>query len=83
MSQAQSQIRWLAADGNGHPGLIGVWEKKDWNVMIAAGAILLILGLLFGINVLFVLGVVLLLIGAVMSISGARGYPVRGRRYWY
>ena len=78
----QSHIRWLAADGNGHPGLTGVLGK-DWNVMIAAGAILLILGLLFGINLLFMLGIVLLVIGAVMSIRGARGYPVGGRRYWY
>ena len=51
--------------------------------MIAAGAILLILGLLFGINLLLMLGIVLLVIGAVMSIRGARGYPVGGRRYWY
>jgi Family of unknown function (DUF6131) len=51
--------------------------------MIAAGAILLILGLLFGINLLFVLGIALLVIGAVLSISGARGYPVGGRRHWY
>jgi hypothetical protein len=51
--------------------------------MIAAGAILLILGLLFGINLLFMLGIVLLVIGAVMSIRGARGYAVGGRRYWY
>jgi hypothetical protein len=51
--------------------------------MIAAGAILLILGLLFGINLLFVLGLVLLVVGAVLSIRDVGGRPVGGRRYWY
>ena len=57
-------------------------ELGDEIVMIVAGAILLILGLLFGINLLFVLGLVLLVVGAVLSIRGVGGYPV-GRRYWY
>lgn len=51
--------------------------------MIAAGAILLILGWLFGIGLLFVLGIILLVVGAVLSVSGAGGHPVGGRRYWY
>jgi hypothetical protein len=45
--------------------------------------ILLILGLIFGINLLFVLGIILLVVGAVLTASGARGRPVGGRRYWY
>jgi hypothetical protein len=51
--------------------------------MIVAGAILLILGWIFGIGLLFVLGIILLVIGAVLSVRGAGGHPVGGRRYWY
>ncbi|WP_204080292.1 hypothetical protein [Mycobacterium riyadhense] len=51
--------------------------------MIVVGAILLILGFVFGIHLLTVLGIVLLVIGAVMWALGAIGRPVAGRRYWY
>ncbi|ETW23837.1 DUF6131 family protein [Mycobacterium gastri] len=51
--------------------------------MIVVGAILLILGFVFGINLLTVLGVILLVIGAVLWALGAIGRPVAGRRYWY
>jgi hypothetical protein len=51
--------------------------------MIALGAILLVLGLIFGISVLTDIGVVLLVIGAVFWILGSVGRPVGGRRVWY
>jgi len=51
--------------------------------MIVLGAILLILGLIFGINILWTIGVVLLVIGAVFWILGSVGRPVGGRRAWY
>ncbi|MCW2626835.1 hypothetical protein [Mycobacterium sp.] len=51
--------------------------------MIAIGAILLILGLIFGISILTYIGVVLLVIGAVFWILGSVGRPVGGRRVWY
>lgn len=51
--------------------------------MIVVGAILLILGLVFGIPVLTYIGVVVLVIGAVFWLLGAAGRPVAGRRYWY
>ena len=51
--------------------------------MIALGAILLVLGLIFGISVLTDIGVVLLVIGAVFWILGSVGLPVGGRRVWY
>jgi hypothetical protein len=51
--------------------------------MIVIGAILLILGLIFGISILTYIGVVLLVIGAVFWILGSVGRPVAGRRYWY
>jgi hypothetical protein len=51
--------------------------------MIVIGAILLILGLVFGISILTYIGVVLLVIGAVFWVLGAAGRPVGGRKVWY
>ena len=51
--------------------------------MILVGAILLILGFVFSVKLLTVLGVVLLVVGAVMWAMGSIGRPVAGRRYWY
>lgn len=51
--------------------------------MIVVGAILLVLGIVFGINLLSTLGIVLLVIGAVMWALGSMGRPVAGRRNWY
>ena len=47
--------------------------------MIVLGAILLILGILFGISILTYIGVVLIVIGAVFWILGAAGRAVGGR----
>jgi hypothetical protein len=51
--------------------------------MIVFGIVLLILGYVFGIHLLWVLGIVLLVIGAVMWVLGSIGRPVAGRRNWY
>lgn len=51
--------------------------------MIVLGAVLLILGLIFGINLLWTIGVVLIVIGAIFWILGSVGRPVAGRRAWY
>jgi hypothetical protein len=51
--------------------------------MIVLGAILLILGMVFGISILTYIGVVLLVIGAVFWILGSVGRPVGGRKVWY
>lgn len=51
--------------------------------MIVLGAVLLILGLLLGMQFLVYIGVVLLVIGAVFWILGSVGRPVGGRRAWY
>ncbi|WP_301336693.1 DUF6131 family protein [Mycobacterium asiaticum] len=52
-------------------------------IMIVLGAILLILGFVFGVHLLTVLGVILLIVGAVMWAMGSMGRPVAGRRTWY
>ena len=51
--------------------------------MIVLGAVLLILGLIFGMNILWTIGIVLIVIGAVFWILGSVGRPIGGRRVWY
>ncbi|MBS4728182.1 hypothetical protein MSM1_07390 [Mycobacterium sp. SM1] len=51
--------------------------------MIVLGVILLILGFVFSIHLLWVLGTILLVTGAVLWILGSVGRPVAGRRYRY
>lgn len=51
--------------------------------MIVLGIILLILGFVFSIHILWIIGIVLLLIGAVLAIAGFAGREVAGRRHWY
>lgn len=51
--------------------------------MIILGLILLVLGIVLGINILFILGIILLAIGLVLVLLGGIGHPVGGRRYWW
>jgi uncharacterized protein DUF6131 len=51
--------------------------------MIVLGVILLILGFIFGIHLLWVLGIILLVIGAILWILGSVGRPVAGRRHYF
>jgi hypothetical protein len=51
--------------------------------MIVLGAILLLLGVIFGISILTYIGVVLVVVGAVFWILGSTGRAVGGRARWY
>ena len=51
--------------------------------MLILGLILLILGFIFGISILWTLGIILLLVGAVLWILGSTGRAIGGRRHWY
>ena len=51
--------------------------------MLILGLILLILGFIFGISILWTIGIILLLVGAVLWILGSTGRAVGGRRHWY
>jgi hypothetical protein len=51
--------------------------------MIVLGVVLLILGFVFGIHLLWVLGIVLLVVGAILWIMGSVGRGVAGRRHYY
>ncbi|MFF0476415.1 DUF6131 family protein [Streptomyces sp. NPDC004284] len=51
--------------------------------MIVLGIILLVIGLIAGINILWTIGVILVVIGAVLWILGAVGHAVGGRRHYW
>ena len=51
--------------------------------MIILGIILLILGFVFGIPILWTIGIILTVAGAVLSILGATGRAIGGRKTWY
>jgi len=51
--------------------------------MIALGIILLILGFVFGISVLWAIGIALLVIGAALWVLGALGHAIGGRRHYW
>jgi len=51
--------------------------------MIVLGVILLILGFIFGIHLLWVLGLILLVVGAILWIMGSVGRPLAGRRHYW
>ena len=50
--------------------------------MIALGVVLLVLGFIFGIGILWTVGIILILVGAVLWLLGAIGRPV-GRAHYY
>jgi hypothetical protein len=51
--------------------------------MIVLGLILLILGFIFGISILWTIGIIVLIIGVVLLVVGATGRTIAGRRYWF
>ena len=51
--------------------------------MIILGVILLILGLIFGIGILWTIGIILIIVGAILYLLGATGRAIGGRSHWY
>jgi hypothetical protein len=51
--------------------------------MIVLGAILLIIGLVAGISILTTIGGILLVVGVVLTVLGAVGRPIAGRKTYY
>ena len=51
--------------------------------MIILGVILLLLGLLFGVSLLYAIGLALVVVGAVFWIAGNAGHAIGGRRHYY
>ena len=57
--------------------------SEGGSVMIILGVILLILGFVFGISILWTIGIILIVVGAVLTILGATGRAIGGRKTWY
>lgn len=51
--------------------------------MFILGVILLILGLIFGLEILWTIGIILLVVGAVLFLLGAVGRQIGPRRHYY
>jgi hypothetical protein len=51
--------------------------------MIVLGVILLILGFVFGIGILWTIGIILVVLGLIFWVLGAMDRAVLGRRSWY
>lgn len=51
--------------------------------MIILGVILLILGLIFGVGILWTIGIILIVVGAILYLLGATGRAIGGRRHYY
>lgn len=51
--------------------------------MVIFGAILMLLGSLFGIPILWTLGIIALVAGLILALLGVTGRAVGGRRHYY
>ncbi|MFE2994726.1 DUF6131 family protein [Nocardia sp. NPDC059246] len=51
--------------------------------MIILGIILLLVGFIFGIPILWTIGIVVLVIGLVLLLFGSMGRAAGGRRHYY
>jgi membrane-bound ClpP family serine protease len=51
--------------------------------VIVLGVVLLIIGLVANIAILTTLGIIAIVIGLILTLIGATGRAVGGRRYWY
>lgn len=51
--------------------------------MITLGVILLILGLLFGLDILWTIGIILLVVGGILFLLGTMGRAIGPRRHYW
>ena len=51
--------------------------------MIVLGLVLLILGFVFTVHILWILGIILLVIGVILALLGSGGREFGGRRHWF
>ena len=51
--------------------------------MILLGVILLILGLIFGVGILWTIGIILIVVGAILWLLGTMDRAVLGRRHYW
>jgi hypothetical protein len=60
-----------------------VSARREGDVVIILGVILLVLGLIFSISILWTIGIILIVIGAVLWILGALGRQIGPRKFYF
>ena len=51
--------------------------------MIVLGVVLLLIGFLFGVPIIWTLGIIAVVVGAVLALVGSAGHAIGGRRHYY
>jgi hypothetical protein len=51
--------------------------------VILLGVVLLIIGFIFALKIIWILGIIAVVIGAIIAIMGATGRAVGGRSHWF
>jgi len=73
----------MAGFADGPPVIPEQTTNEGGNAVITLGVILLICGFLFGIPVLWTIGIVLAVAGAILAVVGGTGRRIGGRAHWY
>ncbi len=67
---------------DGHKFRVALREREALG-MIILGVILLIIGLITGINILWTIGVILVIVGIILAVLGMMDRAVGGRRHYW
>ncbi len=51
--------------------------------MVVLGIVLLIVGIVFGVSILYTLGIVLVVVGAILYLLGSTGHAIGGRNHYW
>jgi Family of unknown function (DUF6131) len=51
--------------------------------MILLGIVLLVLGFIFTVHILWILGIVVLVVGVILALLGASGRAIGGRAHYF
>jgi Family of unknown function (DUF6131) len=51
--------------------------------MIVLGVILLVIGFVFAVHIIWILGILAVVVGAVLALAGFAGHEIGGRRHYY
>jgi hypothetical protein len=78
-----SELARATVTTNDEARAFGRWSTGYRNEMLILGVILLVLGFIFGIPILWTIGIILAIIGLILLLLGAFGRGVGPRRYYW
>jgi hypothetical protein len=81
--RATRAVRRTESEVGAYGGLSLRPSRQEASAVIVLGIILLILGFIFSINILWVIGIILVIVGVVLWLLGAMGRAVGGRRHYW